>query len=152
MSYFGASLNQSSVLAEKAGEDITNGAFLVVKYNEEGKIIINDTAGGIPAGVLLPETPDVKKDDDVTIQIKDIGYVKAGGTVKKGAEVTADNKGCIVSAASGDFILGFALDSAEAEGEIIKIDIRKCGYKAGSANDTAGSNETEQGKQEEQGE
>jgi len=131
MNYMGASINTSSVVAEIVGAELENGAFCAVKYDENGAVVLCSTEGEMVAGILLPETPEKISDgDDVTIQIKDIGYCKAGAEIKKGQEVMVDAKGRVIPATAGKFVIGYAMTSATAEDEIIEVDIRKCGYKA----------------------
>ena len=131
MNYFGASINTSSVVAETAGAVIENGAFCAVNYDENGDVMLCDTAGELAVGVLLPETAEkINADDDVTMQIKDIGYCKAGAEIKKGQEVMVDTQGRVIPATAGKFVMGYAMTNATAENEIIEVDIRKCGYKA----------------------
>lgn len=129
MNYFGVSINQSPAIAEKAGAAILVGEFLAVKYDNDGNIVISDTQGEKAVGIFLPETSkEIKKDEDVTIQIKDIGIGKAGGRISKGDELMVDNKGRLIPAISGKFILGYAME-AEEENQLVQIDIRKSGYK-----------------------
>ena len=131
MNYMGASINTSSVVAEIAGADIENAAFCAVKYDENGNVVLCDTEGEIVAGVLLPETTQkLSAGDDVTVQIKDIGYCKAGAEIKKGQEVMTDTQGRVIPATAGKFVIGYAMANATAEDEVIQVDIRKCGYKA----------------------
>lgn len=131
MNYLGASINTSSVIAETAGAELENGAFCAVKYDENGAVVLCDTKGELTAGILLPETTQkISSGDDVTVQIKDIGLCKAGAEIKKGQEVMVDEKGRLIPATSGKFVIGYAMTSATAEDEIIEVDIRKCGYKA----------------------
>lgn len=131
MNYFGASINQTPTVAEQAGESIKNGAFLIVKYDENGNMAVCNAEGELAAGVLLPETTkELVSGEDVTVQIKEIGLVKAGAAIKKGKEVMTDSKGRAVPAASGKFVLGYAMQEAAAEDEVIQVDIRKSGYKA----------------------
>lgn len=131
MNPMGASINQTPTIAEMAGAAILNGAFLAVKYDADGNVTLCDTEGELAAGILLPETPkETAKGEAVTVQMKDIGLAKAGAAIPKGAEVMTDNKGCIVSATTGKFVIGYAMSAATAAGDIIHIDIRKCGYKA----------------------
>lgn len=131
MNYLGASINTSSVIAETAGAELGNGAFCAVKYDENGAVVLCDTEGELVAGILLPETTQkISSGEDVTIQIKDIGYCKAGAEIKKGQEVMTDVQGRVIPATSGKFVIGYAMTSATAENEIIEVDIRKCGYKA----------------------
>ncbi len=131
MNYFGTSINTASVVAETAGAVIENGAFCAVKYDENGDVMLCDTAGELAVGVLLPETAEkINADDDVTMQIKDIGYCKAGAEIKKGQEVMVDTQGRVIPVTAGKFVMGYAMTNATAENEIIEVDIRKCGYKA----------------------
>ena len=131
MNYFGASINTSSVIAEIASTTIQNGAFCAVKYDENGDVVLCDTAGELTAGILLPETAEkINAGEDVTVQIKDIGLCKAGAEIKKGQEVMVDTKGRVIPATAGKFVIGYAMKNATAENEIIEVDIRKCGYKA----------------------
>ncbi len=131
MNYMGASINTSSVVAEIVGAELENGAFCAVKYDENGAVVLCSTEGEMVAGIVLPETPEKISDgDDVTIQIKDIGYCKAGAEIKKGQEVMVDAKGRVIPATAGKFVIGYAMTSATTEDEIIEVDIRKCGYKA----------------------
>jgi len=131
MNYFGASINTSSVVAEIVGAELENGAFCAVKYDENGAVVLCSTEGEMVAGIVLPETPEKISDgDDVTIQIKDIGYCKAGAEIKKGQEVMVEAKGRVIPATAGKFVIGYAMTSATTEDEIIEVDIRKCGYKA----------------------
>ena len=105
MNYFGASINTSSVVAETAGAIMENGAFCAVKYNENGDVVLCDTEGELTAGALLPETAEkINVGDDVTIQIKDIGFCKTGAEIKKGQEVMVDTKGRVIPATAGKFI------------------------------------------------
>ena len=131
MNYFGTSINTASVVAETAGAVIENGAFCAVKYDENGDVMLFDTSGELAVGVLFPETAEkINADDDVTMQIKDIGYCKAGAEIKKGQEVMVDTQGRVIPVTAGKFVMGYAMTNATAENEIIEVDIRKCGYKA----------------------
>lgn len=131
MNYFGVSINQSPTIAEQAGAAILVGEFLVVKYDNDGKVIVCDTEGEKAVGILVPETSkEIQINDDVTIQIKDIGMGMSGAKIVKGDELMVDNKGRLIPATSGKFILGYAMSSAEGENQHIQVDIRKSGYKA----------------------
>lgn len=131
MNYMGASINTSSVVAEVVGAEMENGTFCAVKYDENGAVVLCSTEGEIVAGILLPETTQkLSAGDDVTVQIKDIGYCKAGAEIKKGQEVMTDTQGRVIPATAGKFVIGYAMANATAEDEVIQVDIRKCGYKA----------------------
>lgn len=129
MNYFGASVNQSPVIAERAGEAMKNGAFLAVKYDDDGSIILCNKAGETALGLLLPDTAEeISQGNELTVQIKDIGLAKAGGVFKKGAPLTTDAQGKLVEAAGGSFILGYALEQSFAEGQFVRVDITKSGF------------------------
>lgn len=131
MNYFGASINQSPTIAELAGSSISNGAFLLVKYDENGTVSVCDTEGELAAGVLLPETTKaITPGTELTVQIKSIGLVKAGAAIKKGQEIMTDSMGRAIPATSGKFVIGYAMQTASEEDELIQMDIRKSGYKA----------------------
>lgn len=66
--------------------------------------------------------------DEITAQIKDISFWKTGAAVVTGALLTSDNEGLAVTAATGDFILGVALEATDAKGQVIKVQINKSGY------------------------
>ena len=98
MNYFGASVNEQPVIAEKAGALIANGAGKGVKYDTNGNVVLA-AAGDAVCGVLIMQTPaEVPAGDDVTIQIKDIGYVLAGGTFKKGDALATNADGAFIKA------------------------------------------------------
>ncbi len=131
MNYFGASINTSSVIAETAGIELKNAEFCAVKYDENGNVVLCDTEGELVAGILLPETTQkISAEEDVTVQIKDIGLCKSGAEIKKGQEVMTDTQGRVIPATAGKFVIGYAITAATAENEVIQVDIRKCGYKA----------------------
>lgn len=69
------------------------------------------------------ESGKVNIGDDVDIQIKDIGYILAGGDIAKGDEVTASN-GLAVKAESGSHIVGIALSSVTKD-EYCRVQISK---------------------------
>lgn len=127
--YIGTSINESPVIAGKAGADITGGAMLAVTMDSNG-IKTVDTAGAAAVGLLIAETDDVKSGDTVTIQVKDIGLWKAGAAIAAGALLTPDANGKATTAASGNFILAQALEAATAADQVIHVQIIKAGYAA----------------------
>lgn len=130
----GTQINNSETITEAAGAAIEDVRNRIVKYDENGDVVLASAATDIPVGVALIEagvnditgqlSGSVEKGDDVDILIKDIGYVIAGAEIKKGAEVTSDKDGLATTAASGNYVLGIALDSA-AVGEYVRVQITK---------------------------
>ena len=95
------------------------------------------TAGtDIPLGVAIieagcndisgVESGKVVKGDDVDILVKDIGFVLSGATITKGQEITAG------AAKDGEYVLGVALSSVEAN-EYCRIQITKYHKAAATA-------------------
>lgn len=122
----GTMINQSVTIAEKAGADIADVRNLILKYDEDGNVVIaaNGTAPLLGLSIIEggyndisgAESGKVKKGDDLEIQIKDIGYAIASAEIKKGQEVTATTGGKAVVAKAGEYVIGVALNSVSAGG------------------------------------
>lgn len=101
----------------EAGQDLSAKQFFFVSVASDGQI--DPTGDGAFAVGVLQNDPDAAgKAAEVAI----MGQTKvvAGGTVAGGAEVASDAAGEAVTAATGDVILGTAIDGG-ADGEIIRI-------------------------------
>lgn len=132
--YNGVQINPSATIVEKAGAEIADVRNRIMKFDENGNVVLATAGTDIPVGVAIieagynditgVESGKVKPGERVDILIKDIGVVLAGATIKKGQEVTAGANGLAAAAASGNYVLGFALDNAEA-GEFLEIQIAK---------------------------
>ena len=122
----GVQINQSVTIVEKAGAEIADCRNRIMKYDENGNVVLATAGKDIPVGVALieagynditgAESGKVASGDGVDIQIKDIGFVLAGAEIKKGQEVTAGADGKAVVAATGNYVLGIALNSVAADG------------------------------------
>ena len=122
----GTMINQSVTIAEKAGADIADVRNLILKYDEDGNVVIaaNGTAPLLGLSIIEggyndisgAESGKVKKGDDLEIQIKDIGYAIASAEIKKGQEVTATTGGKATVAKAGEYVIGVALNSVSAGG------------------------------------
>lgn len=128
--YLANQINSSPTLFGKAGAVVDDIRFKAVTFNAEGKVILAE-AGKEALGIAIATTGDpvgkVAIGDQVDIQIKDIGLAMAGGEVKAGASVAIGANGKLVAAASGNFVLGYAITAAKADGDIIQVQIAK-GY------------------------
>lgn len=139
--YNGVQINPSATIVEKAGATIADVRNRIVKFDESGNVVLATAGTDIPVGIAIieagyndisgVESGKVNPGERVDILIKEMGVVLAGGTIKKGQEVTAGADGMAVAAAGGDYVLGFALDNAEA-GEFFIIQIAKY-QKSGSS-------------------
>lgn len=132
--YYGAQFNQSPTIVEKAGADIADVRNLIMKFDDNGDVVLATAGTDMPVGIALieagyndisgKESGKVVKGDDVDILVKDRGVCIAGAAIKKGQEVAAGADGKAAVAASGDYVLGVAMDSAEA-GEYLTVQITK---------------------------
>lgn len=135
--YNGVQINLSATIVENAGAEIADVRNRIVKYDENGNVVLATAGTDIPVGIALieagynditgAESGKVKAGEHVDIQIKDMGVVLAGASIKKGQEIAAGAGGLAAVAASGDHVLGIALESAEAN-EFLRVQIAK--YKA----------------------
>lgn len=141
MSYMGTGINDSPVIALTAAETIENAAFKAVKLDENGNAVLA-SEGEAPIGLITAESDNVSEGDDITVQIKDIGFAFAGEEIAVGAEVACGTDGKIKTAASGNFIIGFALEAAETD-SIIRVQITKSGYMLAGKSSESTSDETQ---------
>ena len=130
-------INQSATIVEQAGAAIEDCRNRIMKYDENGKVVLATAGTDIPLGICLIESGyndisgatsgQVAVGDDVDMLIMDIGMVLAGASIKKGQEVAAGAEGKAAVAVAGDHVIGIALDNAEAD-EYLAVQIVK--YKA----------------------
>lgn len=129
----GVQVNQSVTIAEQAGAAIEDVRNRIMAYDKDGNVVLAADGSTVLIGVALieagmndisgAESGKVTIGDDVDIQIKDIGYILAGGEIAKGNEVTASN-GLAVKAESGDYVVGIAL-STVAKDDYCRVQIAK---------------------------
>lgn len=118
MAFLATSINESPVIAEVAGAAIADVRGKAVKYSS-GNVVLCSTAGEAVLGVgIMTNAESTAAGDQVDIQIKDIGLVKAGGTIAKGDELAVDATGCFQKATDGQDVFALAL-GAGAKGEYV---------------------------------
>ena len=132
--YHGVQINQSATIVEKAGAAIDDVRNLIMKYDANGDVVLATAGTDKPVGIALieagyndmtgVEAGKVAVGDPVDILVKDMGVVLAGADIKKGDEITAGADGMAAVAASGNYVLGIALDAAAA-GEYLNVQISK---------------------------
>lgn len=135
--YNGVQINKSATIVEKAGADIADVRNRIVKFDENGNVVLAAAGTDKPLGIALIEagynditgatSGQVKIGDRVDVLVKEMGVVLAGATIKKGDEIAAGANGLAAVAGSGDYVLGIALEAAEAN-DFVAIQIAK--YKA----------------------
>lgn len=127
----GTAINSSPTIVLPAKAALTNARYLALAI-DAGKVKLPSSGANV-IGIAIGETDDsVAANDDVNVQIKDIGKWKAGAAISVGAELATDANGKAVTATSGDFIVGIALTAASAAGDLVQVQITKSGYKPGA--------------------
>ena len=129
----GVQINQSVTIVEQAGAEIADARNRILAYDKDGNVVLAADGSAVLVGIALieagindisgVESGKVNVGDDVDIQIKDIGYILAGGDIAKGEEVTASS-GLAVKAEAGNYVVGIAL-SAAAKDEYCRVQIAK---------------------------
>lgn len=117
----GVQINQSVTIVEQVGVTIEDVRNRILAYDENGNVILAADGTVVPVGIAIieagvndisgEESGKVAVGDDVDIQIKDIGYVLAGASIKKGEEVMAST-GLAIPATAGNYVIGIALSTA----------------------------------------
>lgn len=121
--YMTSQINSSPTISEKAGAEIADVRGLLLKYNETGDVIPASTAGEKVIGMgIITNAENIASGEDVDVQVKDIGIVKAGGTIAKGAEIATDATGKAVTATAGQFVIGTALEAATS-GQLFYVQV-----------------------------
>ncbi len=130
----GVQMNQSTTIVEKTGATIADCRNRAMAYDDSGNVVLAADGKKPIIGVALIEagrndisgvdSGKVDANENVDIQIKDIGFILAGADIAKGTEVTAGADGLGITAAAGDYVVGFALDAAE-QGDYCRIQIIK---------------------------
>jgi len=129
MQYIGTGINDSATIVMNTADELEKSRALAVKFDANGKAVLCG-AGENAIGILVADTNEkVDADEQVSVQVKEMGRWVAGGEVIPGDELTSDASGRAVKAASGDFIIAVALSAAVEEGTILKVQIVKAGYK-----------------------
>ena len=129
----GVQMNQSVTIVEQAGAEISDVRNRIMAYDTDGNVVLAADGSAVPVGIALTEagvndisgveSGKVTAGDDVDIQVKDIGYVLAGGDLAKGDEVAASG-GLAVKAEAGSYVVGIALSAVEKD-EYCRVQIAK---------------------------
>lgn len=123
--YTSTQINPSPTISGVAGADIEDVRLKGVKHDAEGRIVLADTAGETIIGVaIITNATDIKKGQDVDIQVKDIGAVLAGGAITTGAELAVDTAGSFVAATAGQFVAAIALEPGNP-GQVVRAQMTK---------------------------
>lgn len=122
-------INESPTINLLAAEKLTEPKAVALKLTEDGVKL--PAAGDDVIGIALISNADVVESGNrVDIQIKDIGYWKAGAEFLPGDLLATDDKGMAQKAETGQYIIARALNSATAKGDLVKVQIINLGKMA----------------------
>lgn len=102
-----------------AGEDLSSAQFKFVTLESDGQIDLADAAGENAIGVLLN---DPASGEAATVAVSGKVMVTSGGTIAAGAQIQTDASGDALTAATGDVVLGYALEAA-VDGQVFAIEL-----------------------------
>ena len=102
-----------------AGEDLSSAQFKFVTLEADGQVDLADAAGERAIGVLLNE-PTAGKAATVAMTGKVMAEV--GASVTAGDALQTDANGDAITAASGDYVMGYALEDA-VDGQVFAIEL-----------------------------
>lgn len=124
MIYLATSINESPVIAQQAGAAIADVRGKGVKFSS-GDVVLCSTAGEAVLGVgIMTNDENIAVGGPVDIQIKDIGLVRAGGTIAKGDELAVDATGCFRKATDGQDVFAIALGAGAKDEYISAMIVR----------------------------
>jgi predicted TIM-barrel enzyme len=103
--------------AAPAGADLTGKLFYFATFDTNANIIVNASANGAVAGVIIEEATS---GNAASIQTDGIAKVQANGVIAAGAGVSSDATGQAVSYVSGP-VIGVAFAAASGAGIIIPV-------------------------------
>jgi hypothetical protein len=112
MAYLTHAIDNSPTLYGEANTTINNPAMLAVKFNN-GKLVL-PSAGDAVIGIVLADQETVAAGEALHVQIKDICYWMAGGTIAAGDQLKTDAAGKCVAASAGDVVNAIALEAGSA--------------------------------------
>lgn len=115
-----ATQNINQCVTYEAGADLSAKQFFFVSVSSDGQI--DPTGDGAVAIGVLQNKPSAAG-QAAQVAISGTTKVECGGDVTRGGPVASDGSGNAVNAASGDIILGEALETG-ADGKLIAIQLQ----------------------------
>lgn len=109
--YMTNGINTSPTRAGVSAVEIDNAGGKVVKFDANGDIVLCNTKGEKPIGIItIDNDTNVAVGDDVTYQIFGVGVAVVGEAIKAGDELTVDASGELVKAEANDFVCAIAMN------------------------------------------
>lgn len=103
----------------EASGDLSSSQFLFVTIDSNGQAAV--AGDGVVVVGVLQDKPAAQGRACSIYGSGSISKVKAGAAVAAGAKVSSDAAGKAVTAASGEYIAGIALDAASAANQLISV-------------------------------
>ena len=101
-----------------AGADLSSAIHRFVVINSSGKAVL--AGAGAAVDGVLHNNPEADRAASIWM-VGSVSKVEAGAAVAQGANVTSDATGRAVTAASGNYIAGRALQAAAGAGEFVPV-------------------------------
>lgn len=102
-----------------AGADLSSKRYYAVKLGTDAQEVVLCGDGEKAVGLLQNKPVENK---GATVAVGGVAKGIAGGVIAKGAQVASDGNGKLVTAASGDFVIGTA-EVLTADGDIFPVDL-----------------------------
>lgn len=118
----------STIPGVEASADLSADQFKLVIIDSNGQAAL--AGAGVAVDGVLQNKPSAQGQAATVWGVGSVSKVVAGAAVAAGAAVTPDASGLAVTAASGDYILGRALEAATASGDLIAVWINQPGRVA----------------------
>jgi hypothetical protein len=112
--------NQSCISLEASG-DLSSNQFYFVDVDTSGQAAV--AGDGADAVGVLQNDPDTQG-HAATVAIEGVSRVSCGGSVTAGDDISSDTNGQGVTSASGDVVLGKALEDASGADSVIAVLLR----------------------------
>ena len=110
----------STLPGGEAAADLSANQYYFVKVDSSGQVALCDTLGEKMDGVLQND-PEAQGRAATVWGVGSVSKVVASAAIAQGANVTTAASGKAVTAASGNYIAGTALEASSADGEVIAV-------------------------------
>jgi len=117
----------ATVPGAEAAADLSAKQHYLMKMTSTGVNVCGD--GELPLGVLQNKPSALGRAATVW-GVGSVSKVVASAAIAKGAKVASTATGTAVTAASGDYIAGYALDAVTASGDLVSVFISNPGRLA----------------------
>ncbi|TVO53851.1 DUF2190 family protein [Denitromonas halophila] len=102
--------------------------YRVVKFGSADGYAVQAAAATDTSVGLADNLGQADAGDTVDVIVNGVGEAEAGAAVTRGARLTSDASGRVVAAASGNAVIGVAMASATAAGDIIPVNVAPSMY------------------------